>query len=257
MEAVRTDRRLTRVSSPRSRLVELTRRDALRRALIVSGSLAVAPSLIAACGGTSDEAALGGADGDADSSNGTAPTVAPAGSPSTSTEPTSAGASTAEPAATATTASTAGADVPGGGSLTVDFTFAPSGGGRIRNPYVAVWIEDTDGGLVDTLAVWYQERERKYLRELTRWMSVDGSDESLATVSSATKVAGTYSLSWDLTDAAGVTVPAGEYVVCVEAAREHGPYDLVIGPVTVGTDAATVDLGADNELTGVRVTYAV
>lgn len=253
MEAGRTARMLARVSSPRSRLVELTRRDAIRRALLVSGSLAVAPSLIAACGGTSDEAALGGAD----SSNGTAPTVAPTGSQPTNTEPTSAEAGTAEPAATAATTATASAEVPGGGSLTVDFTFAPSGDGRIRNPYVAVWIEDTDGGLVDTLAVWYQERERKYLRELTRWMSVDGSDESLATVSSATKVAGTYSLSWDLTDAAGVAVPAGDYVVCVEAAREHGPYDLVIGPVTVGTDAATVDLGADNELTGVRVTYAV
>ena len=127
MEAGRTARMLARVSSPRSRLVELTRRDAIRRALLVSGSLAVAPSLIAACGGTSDEAALGGAD----SSNGTAPTVAPTGSQPTNTEPTSAEAGTAEPAATAATTATASAEVPGGGSLTVDFTFAPSGDGRI------------------------------------------------------------------------------------------------------------------------------
>ena len=39
----------------------------------------------------------------------------------------------------------------------------------------------------------------------------------------ATRPAGTYSVTWDGTDTEGNRVPSGDYVVYVEAAREHGP----------------------------------
>lgn len=246
------------MSSSRSRLVELSvrelsRRDVMRRALALGAVVAV-PSVLAACGGSSDEDVLGsGSEGGGDTVAAT--TAVPA--------TTSASASTsADTEATGTSATTAAATpsgdpIPTGASLTIDFTFTADGGGRVRNPYVAVWIEDAQGALVKPIAVWYREREAKYLDKLSRWATVDGSDTTLQTVSSATKPAGSYSLVWDGTDGSGAPVVQGDYVVCVEAAREHGPYDLVSAAVTLGADGFTTDLGADNELTAVAVTYAV
>lgn len=247
------------MSSSRSRLVELSvrelsRRDVMRRALALGAVVAV-PSVLAACGGSSDEDVLGsGSEGGGDT------VAATTAVPATTSASTSAGTEATE--ATGTSATTAAATpsgdpIPTGASLTIDFTFTADGGGRVRNPYVAVWIEDTQGALVKPIAVWYREREAKYLDKLSRWATVDGSDTTLQTVSSATKPAGSYSLVWDGTDGSGAPVVQGDYVVCVEAAREHGPYDLVSAAVTLGADGFTTDLGADNELTAVAVTYAV
>lgn len=247
------------MSSSRSRLVELSvrelsRRDVMRRALALGAVVAV-PSVLAACGGSSDEDVLGsGSEGGGDTVAAT--TAVPATTSASTSADTEATEATGTSATTAA-ATPSGDPIPTGASLTIDFTFTADGGGRVRNPYVAVWIEDTQGALVKPIAVWYREREAKYLDKLSRWATVDGSDTTLQTVSSATKPAGSYSLVWDGTDGSGAPVVQGDYVVCVEAAREHGPYDLVSAAVTLGADGFTTDLGADNELTAVAVTYAV
>lgn len=246
------------MSSSRSRLVELSvrelsRRDVMRRALALGAVVAV-PSVLAACGGSSDEDVLGsGSEGGGDT------VAATTAVPATTSASASSSADTEATGTSATTAAAtpSGDPIPTGASLTIDFTFTADGGGRVRNPYVAVWIEDAQGALVKPIAVWYREREAKYLDKLSRWATVDGSDTTLQTVSSATKPAGSYSLVWDGTDGSGAPVVQGDYVVCVEAAREHGPYDLVSAAVTLGADGFTTDLGADNELTAVAVTYAV
>lgn len=247
------------MSSSRSRLVELSvrelsRRDVMRRALALGAVVAV-PSVLAACGGSSDEDVLGsGSEGGGDTVAAT--TAVPATTSASTSADTEATEATGTSATTAA-ATPSGDPIPTGASLTIDFTFTADGGGRVRNPYVAVWIEDAQGALVKPIAVWYREREAKYLDKLSRWATVDGSDTTLQTVSSATKPAGSYSLVWDGTDGSGAPVVQGDYVVCVEAAREHGPYDLVSAAVTLGADGFTTDLGADNELTAVAVTYAV
>ncbi|MFN8021448.1 MAG: DUF2271 domain-containing protein [Acidimicrobiales bacterium] len=245
------------MSSSRSRLVdlsvrELSRRDVMRRALALGAVVAV-PSVLAACGGSSDADVIESGSSDTTATPATTAT-GDAGTAATTATPTTVAADTS---ATTAAASPTGDALPAGASLTIDFTFTPDGGGRVRNPYIAVWIEDTDGALVKPIAVWYREREAKYLNKLSRWATVDGSDTTLETVSSATKPAGSYSLAWDGTDVAGAAVAQGDYVVCVEAAREHGPYELVSAPVTLGTEGFTADLGADSELTAVAVTYAV
>lgn len=217
--------------------------------MLALGAVGCVPSVLAACGGSTDEDVFGATATDAPDAT-TAATTA-----STATDGTSA--ATAAPATTAATGTSGGVALPDTATLQVDFTFTPSGGGRVRNPYIAVWIEDAQGSLVRTVSLWYREREAKYLRELTRWMSVDGSDETLETVSDATKVAGSYSVVWDGTDRTGARVAAGDYVLCVEAAREHGPYEIVTGTLTLGADPFTVDLGADEELTAVAAQYVV
>ncbi|HEY4332770.1 MAG TPA: DUF2271 domain-containing protein, partial [Ilumatobacteraceae bacterium] len=76
-------------------------------------------------------------------------------------------------------------------------------------------------------------------------------------VSGASRVAGAYSVSWDGTDAAGTAVALGDYFVCIEAARENGPYELVRGAVTIGATASTTPLTDNGELTAASVDLVV
>ncbi len=156
-----------------------------------------------------------------------------------------------------------GPALPAKAKATVAFSFQGQGGDRVRNPYIAVWIEDTAGHVVRNLAIWYRQGDEQYLGHLTRWydsestwLNGNGADDTTA-ASGATRAAGQYQLSWDMKDAAGKLVAQGEYVVFIEAAREHGPYELVTGNVTLGTKAFTSALTDNGELSGAKVTYAV
>ncbi len=165
------------------------------------------------------------------------------------------------PASTAAGATAPAAGTfPAGGKVVIDFTYSASSGGRVNNPFIAVWIEDAGGALVRTVSLWFKTSESKYLQELQRWYSVDqgGSvDNAIDTVSGATRVAGRSSVAWDGTDHSGATVAHGEYFVCVEAAREHGPYELVRGPITIGATPTSVTLTPNGELTAVTAQFVV
>jgi hypothetical protein len=218
----------------RSRYAAVSRRAFLRR---VAGA-GVAVMGVAACG--HDDAAVfaeGGGSGGGPTSTAES-TVPAAAEPTTTDEPT-------------TTEAPAGVQ----GEMVVRFTYAAAASQRVRNPYIAVWIEDADGELVDTVALWFLQSQKgmRYLNELQRWSSVDGSSTTIDTVSSATRTPGDYALTWDLTDAAGRPVAAGDYHVCIEAAREHGPYSLVRGQVTLGDGDVTTELTPDGELSDATI----
>ncbi len=130
-----------------------------------------------------------------------------------------------------------------------------SGGpGPARNPYIAVWIEDTNEELVSTVSLWHLQQNERWLGELKRWYTVSGGYE---TNTSATKVAGSYTVKWDGVGREGTRVAAGDYFVCIEAAREHGPYGLIREPITLGTQPLQKTLTAVEELTAASVTYTV
>lgn len=239
------------MSSFESRYASVSRRELVRGALAL-GVLAGLPAL-AGCGSSDEEVFSNG--GDTTPTAPTTPTTAAPAAAATEAPTATAAATDTTPAAS--TAPAAGAALPDSAELQIDFTFTADGGGRVRNPYIAVWIEDLSGGLVRTVSLWYRADESKYLRELTRWKTVDGSDNTLDTISSATKAAGSYSLVWDGTDTAGNRVAQGEYVVCIEAAREHGPYELVSSSVVLGASPFQQDLGNDGELTAASVQFVV
>lgn len=162
-----------------------------------------------------------------------------------------------------TTTSAAVDSTPGttaeAGELVVNFTYtadASGGGGRggmVRNPYIAVWIEDGSGALVRTISLWHlQNGQDRWLSELHRWYSAaDGVD----TNSSATRAAGSYSVTWDLTDANGKAVGDDTYVLCIEATREHGPYSLITQKLSLGSKALAQDLSANAELTAGSISF--
>jgi hypothetical protein len=229
----------------RSRYEEVTRRMFLRRAARAAGALAVLP-LISACGDDSSAFA-------------TSTTLAGA--------PTSAGSTTggteSTPATTAApTTTTVAQETSGVGAVTdeivIAFTYAASSGGRVQNPYVAVWVEDSNGELVATVALWFLQTQKglRWLTDLRRWYSVDGSTTAIDTLSGATRTPGDYKVSWDMTDVDGGEVVAGEYYVCIEAAREHGPYSLIRQAVTLEAGMDPVHLVDDGELTNASVTTA-
>jgi hypothetical protein len=141
--------------------------------------------------------------------------------------------------------------------LALDIEIAQPGGGRSRRPYVAVWMEDSEGQSVRTLALWANTgRGRRWLPDLRRFMRgqrAAGGD--LATASSATRIPGRYSLAWDGRDDAGRPVEQGHYHLCVEAAREHGSYQLIREPYSFASRPFKVALPGNPEIAGVTVEY--
>lgn len=102
---------------------------------------------------------------------------------------------------------------------------------RARRPYVAVWIEDKDKFPVRTLALWYSKP--KWLPDLKSWNRAeqlralaDGNDLA-ASVASATRSPGKYTLKWDGKDDKGHRVKPGTYTVFLEVAREHGTHQVM------------------------------
>ena len=147
--------------------------------------------------------------------------------------------------------------------LAVDFEIAPQEGFRYHRPYVAVWVEDPSGRRVRTLSVWVNTTGRgpRYIRELRRWFSGErdqedaGGPDFVATLSSATRLPGQYTVTWNGRDDRGTVVHQGDYRVVIEAAREHGSSQLMQQDVTLTTKPMAADLSGNEEIGRARVEY--
>lgn len=108
-----------------------------------------------------------------------------------------------------------------------------------HRPYVAVWIENADAAAVAQLAVWYdlnntKEDGAQWLKDLRQWWRRGGRNLSLPVdgVTGATRPAGQHRLQFDTKAAPLKKLPAGNYQLVVEAAREVGGRELVRLPFT-------------------------
>lgn len=98
--------------------------------------------------------------------------------------------------------------------------------GRSHRPFVAIWVEDENQQPVRNLALWYNKP--RWLRELRAFYAQPHPDNfDMSSITSATRSPGDYSLQWDGKDNAGQYVKQGKYTICIEAAREHGTYQLI------------------------------
>lgn len=124
-----------------------------------------------------------------------------------------------------------GADWNSDYEVAINFEIALIEGMRVHRPFVAIWVEDSKGEPVRNISVWYN-RER-WLPELRSWNRLYGQtfhaegNSLKTTVSSATRSPGKYTMQWDGKDDKGQTVKAGTYTIVIEAAREHGTYQLM------------------------------
>lgn len=167
---------------------------------------------------------------------------------------------TASTAATETPAAApVGAVFPADAEVEIGFTYAASSTGRVNNPYIAVWVEDTDGNLVRTVSVWFEQSQKgtRWLRDLRQWAALAADVEIDSTVTGATRAPGEYSLVWDGTDDAGNPVAQGQYVLLIESAREHGPYQTTSATITVSDEGFAVTMPDDGELVGASATMTV
>lgn len=125
---------------------------------------------------------------------------------------------------------------------------------RYKRPYTAIWVEDTGGTHLCTLALW--GRNRRWISELTGWWRAAGSAaDDLDAVARASRGAGSYTVAWGGRDDAGKAMGPGEYVVVVEVSREHGGHTTVRQKVRCGTSAAEWQLAANKELASCTVSY--
>lgn len=118
----------------------------------------------------------------------------------------------------------------------VDVNLPTSKDSSNYRPYVAVWIESEKGKVVKTISVWSKEDD--WLKDMRRWWRKAGRYDQgeLDAVTGATRRPGIHTVKWDGTDQQGNVVELGNYIVNIEAAREHGSRSWIRVPFT--TDAA-------------------
>lgn len=132
------------------------------------------------------------------------------------------------------------------------------GGARVEKPYLGIWIEDKDKFPVRTLTVLYRTAEARFLAELRAWYRSDRlramaeGIEIIGSVSSATRSPGRYTFKWDMKDQQGKLVKPGTYTVCIEAAREHGTYQVMRQVVEI----SGADKQVDVPIKGIEITAA-
>ncbi|MEO7458000.1 MAG: DUF2271 domain-containing protein, partial [Gemmatimonadaceae bacterium] len=101
----------------------------------------------------------------------------------------------------------------------------------------------------------------RYIKEIRRWVGVArdaqdaGGPDLVSTVSSATRSPGRYLVTWNGRDDRGNAVEQGTYRLFIEAAREHGSYQLIQQDLTLATKPVAADLPANEEIGRARVEY--
>lgn len=135
--------------------------------------------------------------------------------------------------------------------------------GRYRRPYVAVWIADKDSFPVKTLLLFLMKNQPgpRWYRDLRRWYADDqmrllvDKTDIIDAVSKPTRNPGRYKVEWDGLDDAGKPLKDGEYTLFIEAAREHGTYQLIKHKFAVGGKPFEESLKGNAEISSAIVKY--
>jgi hypothetical protein len=127
-----------------------------------------------------------------------------------------------------------------GADIAVKFEIPQLNVAEYHKPYVAVWIERADQSVVSNLAVLYDVKKKdnagtKWVKDLRTWWRKSGKELELPMdgVSGATRPAGEQTLNFGPAKAQIDKLPAGDYKLVVEAAREAGGRELVRVPFTL------------------------
>jgi hypothetical protein len=106
-----------------------------------------------------------------------------------------------------------------------------------HRPYIAVWLERADQSFAANLAVWYDvkmqnNKGHEWLKDMRQWWRKSGRELQLPVdgLSSATRAPGEHELAFTTSKAPLKDLPAGDYRLVVEAAREVGGRELIAIP---------------------------
>jgi hypothetical protein len=137
-------------------------------------------------------------------------------------------------------------------------------GRRYRRPYVAIWVENKDGFPIRNLTLWVSmggSGPFQWLPDLKRWYKADQARKEVEnkdlifTMARPTRPPGKYKVIWDGKDDHGKPVPAGEYTLLIDAAREHGTYQSIRKPLTLGDKPQTEILKGNVEIKAASIEY--
>jgi thiamine biosynthesis lipoprotein len=136
--------------------------------------------------------------------------------------------------------------------------------GRYRRPYVAIWVEDSEGRAVRTLALWVSmggSGPFQWLPDLKYWYKSE-EERKLAekkdiffAVARPTRLPGKYRLIWDGKDNHGKQLGGGEYTIFIDAAREHGTYQNIRQHVSLSDKPFREDLKGNVEIRSASIEY--
>ncbi len=124
--------------------------------------------------------------------------------------------------------------VAGAAELNVTLEIPQLSVAEYHRPYVALWVERADQSTAANLAVWYAIRMRdnegeKWLKDMRQWWRRSGRELRLPIdgVTGATRAPGRHTLRFDAASGPLANLPAGQYNLVVEAAREVGGRELL------------------------------
>lgn len=125
-----------------------------------------------------------------------------------------------------------------------------------RRPYAAIWITTPERKLVRKLVV--HGDNLRWLKNIPLWWRRYGSKDELAVdgLARATTAPGQHMLVWDGRDDKGNKVPKGNYLLHIEAAREHGEHELVSLAFELTGNAFSVRASGEKELGLIQVSFA-
>ena len=126
-----------------------------------------------------------------------------------------------------------------GADLSVKFDLPQLNVAEYHKPYVAIWIEHADQSIASNLAVLYDVKMKdkggeKWVKDLRTWWRKAGRDATLPIdgVSGATRAPGGHTMKFNGAKHGIDKLPAGDYKLVVEAAREAGGREVVKVPFT-------------------------
>jgi hypothetical protein len=144
--------------------------------------------------------------------------------------------------------------------LRVDIEIPRQQSAEYHSPYVAVWLENPDQSAVATLQVWYDVAKRNnegqtWLAQMRTWWRKTGRSLTLPAdgVSGATRAPGHHTVTFRADNATLRGLPAGQYTVAIEAAREAGGREVVRVPFQWGGGAAETTVQGTSELGAITV----
>jgi hypothetical protein len=119
--------------------------------------------------------------------------------------------------------------------------------GQYHPPYVASWIENSQGKPVRTLLLWREKA--KWLKDIRRWWRKVGKKDAelVDGITSATRITGKYPLSFLAQDNNEKLLPQGQYTLFIEVVRENGGRAMVRQPFSLNGKEETFTLAATNE----------
>jgi len=142
-------------------------------------------------------------------------------------------------------------------SFEIDFEIPSKSVAAYERPYVAVWIADERRNLVRVLMLagdesrWMEENYYWYRRFARKAGSL------VDAVAGPTRRPGEYELEWDRLDDDGAPVPNGNYVLHIEASREHGGHQHESLAFSLADEPFTLTAEAGEELGETTVSFAV